>query len=186
MITAPTSSRLKSTLFPLPPLSHLLEHTYTIAFSPSAVHGMHDAKLDFICQQDDSKTISEVRQDQESIRKLDVVVVPFLYDAFHDAADKLDFRAKRPVYARERSIEPLLWEYAIASIEFKRMTKKKDISRPKENTLETHVPTKPVYMRVEVPVFNAPVTAWIGTSQTHAGQHVVATECKQLLFSSGS
>jgi len=57
------------------------------------VDGIRNAsELDVICQQNDPKTMSQVHQNQESMRKPDVVIIPFSYDAFLDAVEKVDSR----------------------------------------------------------------------------------------------
>jgi hypothetical protein len=126
--------------------------------------GMDDAKgrLDIICQQN--------HQDQESIRKPDVVINPFSYDAFPDAEEHVGSRTQRLSYAAQQPKASLLWKDALVCIEFKRPTKT-GLRQPKAKYyMEEYVPTKPAYRRVEAPVANALATSATGASQTQSGQ----------------
>jgi hypothetical protein len=126
--------------------------------------GMDDAKgrLDITCQQN--------HQDQESIRKPDVVINPFSYDAFPDAEEHVGSRTQRLSYAAQQPKASLLWKDALACIEFKRPTKT-GLRQPKAKyNVEEYVPTKPAYRRVEAPVANALATSATGASQTQSGQ----------------
>jgi hypothetical protein len=138
------------------------------------------SELDIICQQNDPKTMSQVHQDQESIRKPDVVIIPFSYDAFPDTAKMVGSRERRLENAREQPIKALVWKDALACIEFKRPTKK-TLSPPKATyRVENYVATKPEYRRVEDPVPDPPVTAETSASQTKATPPAPDGERRQL------
>jgi hypothetical protein len=153
------------------------------------VPGMKNAGggLDIICQQNDPKLMFQTHQGQESIRKPDVVIIPFSYDAFPGTENEPDPRGTRLVNARNQPKKSLLWKDVLVCIEFKRSesAKKKAMPKPKDRyAVAKYVATKPEYRRVEPVVPEAPATATTGASQTQSGQPQAAApvvECKQLI-----
>jgi hypothetical protein len=146
------------------------------------------ARLDILCQQNDPKLMFQTHQGQESIRKPDVVIIPFSYDAFPGTEDaEPDPRGTRLVNARNQPMKSLLWKDVLVCIEFKRSesAKKNAMRKPKDRyVVAKYVVTKPEYRRVERVVSEAPATATTGASQTQSGQPQAAApvvECKQLI-----
>ena len=151
------------------------------------VPGMKNAGggLDIICQQNDPKLMFQTHQGQESIRKPDVVIIPFSYDAFPGTEDAgPDPRGTRLVNARNQPKKSLLWKDVLVCIEFKRSKsgKKNNMRKPKDRyAVAKYVATKPEYRRVERVVPEAAATATTGASQTQSGQPQAAApviECK--------
>ena len=149
---------------------------------------MRDAnsELDIMCQQNDPKNMSQYHQDQQSIRKPDIVIIPFSYDAFPamkkqmtsqnqtDSRNQIDSRTLRLEKAQCKPEAALRWKETLACIEFKRPTKKK-LTPPKDAyTLGKYVPTNPEYRRIECLESNARAT-------TGTGQGTSTVERKQLI-----
>jgi len=153
-----------------------------IAFAHLAdvtVEGMRAvSNLDIICQLNDPNIMPQYHDDQKSLRKPDVVIIPFSYEAFPKTEDMIDSRNQRLRDARKKPEVPLVWKDPLACIEFKRSTKK--LSPPKKNyKVAPYCATKPEYRTLDddhVPETVA--TAGQATSQPKSGQPV---ECKQLI-----
>jgi hypothetical protein len=146
------------------------------------IEGMRDAnsELDIMFQQNDPKNMSQYHQDQQSIRKPDIVIIPFSYDAFPamkkqmTSQNQTDPRTLRLEKAQCKPEAALRWKETLACIEFKRPTKKK-LTPPKDTyTLGKYVPTNPEYRRIECLKSNARAT-------TGTGQGTSTVERKQLI-----
>ncbi|OJA09990.1 hypothetical protein AZE42_03830, partial [Rhizopogon vesiculosus] len=145
------------------------------------IDGMPDAsELAIMCQQNDPKNMEQYHQDLKSIRRPDVVIIPFLYNAFPEVAEKTNSEDLRRDLATEQPEVALRWEDVLTCIEFKRPTKK-DFSKPKDKyTVASRVLTKPEYLRVERPledpVLKVPAAAETGISKTPAAEPAPAVE----------
>jgi len=146
------------------------------------IEGMRDAnsELDIMFQQNDPKNMSQYHQDQQSIRKPDIVIIPFSYNAFPALKKQMtsqnqnDSRTLRLEKAQCKPEVALRWKETLACIEFKRPTKKK-LTPPKDTyTLGKYVPTNPAHRRIECVESNA-----LGTTET--GQGTSNVERKQLI-----
>lgn len=149
------------------------------ALSGLKVEGMRDAnsELDIMFQQNDPKTMSQYHQDQQAIRKPDIVIIPFSYDAFPALKKQMTSQNQtnsRTIRLEKGQCKPdvaLRWKGTLACIEFKRPTKK-NLTPPKETyTLDKYVPTNPQYRVIEGLESNARAT-------TETGQGISTTELR--------
>ncbi|KAG0699553.1 hypothetical protein DFH29DRAFT_1014269 [Suillus ampliporus] len=138
------------------------------------VDGMRAAspKVDIICQLND-KNMVQNHQNVPSTRKPDVVILPFQssLDAFpHDRMGPSEHMLRN---ATEKPIESLLWKDVLASVEFKRKSKRL-AAPPSSYTVKDYVPPKPEYLPVGSVAPEDPATAASGPSQTQSQQPVPA------------
>jgi hypothetical protein len=122
------------------------------------IEGMRDAnnELDIMCQQNDPKSMLQCHQDQQSIRKPNIVIIPFSYDAFPalkkqmTSQNQTDSRILRLEKAQCKLEVALCWKETLACIEFKKPKKKKNLIPPKDTyALDKYIPTNPEYRRIE-------------------------------------
>jgi hypothetical protein len=102
------------------------------------------SELDIICQLNDPNIMPQFHDDQKSLRKPDVVIIPFSYDAFPLTEDRCKSRDQRLGEAKKRPEVPLVWRDPLACIEFKRF--KDNLSPPKMMyEVAPYCATKPEY-----------------------------------------
>ncbi|KAG0699558.1 hypothetical protein DFH29DRAFT_42328 [Suillus ampliporus] len=138
------------------------------------VNGMRAASpmVDIICQLND-KDMFQDHQNVPSTRKPNVVVLPFQSSHNVFPLDSMEPPEHMLMNATEKPKESLLWKDVLASIEFKRKSKRL-AAPPSSYTVKDYVPPKPQYLPVASVAPEDPATAASGPSQTQSKQPVPA------------